>query len=188
MSYNTSAIPPRKEPTGQTQLPLSRVKKIISQDPEIQMCSNNAAFVVTVAAEMFIQYLAGEANTQVKLDRKPRKNVQYKDVANAVSHQDNLEFLEDTVPKTVPFKKVKATANATQARLRGEKVGPDEGMQAPVQQPTANGNANVVSNGDGATFSVPIRADERQEDPNDQLEQEMRQAGTPRDNDVSMSG
>lgn len=161
---------------------------------------------------MFIQYLAGEANTQVKLDRKPRKNVQYKDVgtstaipffrapvhrpransnftaANAVSHQDNLEFLEDTVPKTVPFKKVKATANATQARLRGEKVGPDEGMQAPVQQPTANGNANVVSNGDGATFSVPIRADERQEDPNDQLEQEMRQAGTPRDNDVSMSG
>lgn len=70
MPYNTSAIPPRKEPTGQTQLPrelhelsilstllirienktVSRVKKIISQDPEIQMCSNNAAFVVTLAA------------------------------------------------------------------------------------------------------------------------------------------
>ncbi len=92
------------------------------------------------------------------------------------------------MPKTVPFKKVKASANATQARLRGEKVGSDEGVQAPPQQPTANGNTNVVVNGDGATFSVPIRADERQDDPNDQLEQEMRQAGAPRDNDVSMSG
>ncbi len=81
---------------------VSRVKKIISQDPEIQMCSNNAAFVVTLAAvrrtsawryqatltskqEMFIQYLAGESHTQVKLDRKPRKNVQYKDVGKSTA-------------------------------------------------------------------------------------------------------
>lgn len=69
MPYNTNAIPPRKEPTGQTQLPckltdslcpifsiqvnphcsVSRVKKIISQDPDVQMCSNNAAFVITLA-------------------------------------------------------------------------------------------------------------------------------------------
>ncbi|KJZ78035.1 hypothetical protein HIM_02672 [Hirsutella minnesotensis 3608] len=122
MPYNTSAIPPRKEPTGHTQLPLSRVKKIISQDPEIAMCSNNAAFVITCAAEMFIQHLADAAHTQAKLERKPRRNVQYKDIANAVSHQDNLEFLEDTVPKTVPFKKIKAAARETQARLRGDKL------------------------------------------------------------------
>ncbi|KAG6018498.1 hypothetical protein E4U41_003851, partial [Claviceps citrina] len=80
MPYNTSAIPPRKEPTGQTQLPLSRVKKIINQDSDVHMCSNNAAFVITLAAEMFIQHLAEEANTQAKLERKPRRNVQYKDI------------------------------------------------------------------------------------------------------------
>ncbi|KAJ3531014.1 hypothetical protein NM208_g9067 [Fusarium decemcellulare] len=80
MPYNTTAIPPRKEPTGQTQLPLSRVKKIIAQDSDIGICSNNAAFVITLAAEMFVQHLAEESHTQAKLDRKPRRNIQYKDV------------------------------------------------------------------------------------------------------------
>ncbi|KAJ4164930.1 hypothetical protein LMH87_006583 [Akanthomyces muscarius] len=185
MPYNTTAIPPRKEPTGQTQLPLSRVKKIISQDPDVAMCSNNAAFVITLAAEMFIQHLAGEAHTQAKLDRKPRKNVQYKDVASAVSHQDSLEFLEDTVPKTVPFKKAMAAAHATQARLRGENVTTEEGLQSTQEQP--NGNDSVLSNGDNTTFSVPLRIEDKY-DPNDQLEMEMRQAAEPRDHDISMGG
>jgi DNA polymerase epsilon subunit 4 len=69
------------------------------------MCSNNAAFVITLATvsslkaanlslrnfitqsanlrfpqEMFIQRLAEESHNQAKLDRKPRRNVQYKDV------------------------------------------------------------------------------------------------------------
>ena len=98
---------------------VSRVKRIIAQDPEIQICSNNAAFVVTLATvrilpsltspcfasragglalqmplatwsyimsdarvsqEMFIQHLAIEAQGMAKLDRKPRRNVQYKDL------------------------------------------------------------------------------------------------------------
>lgn len=79
---------------------VSRVKKIISQDSDIHMCSNNAAFMITCAAvslvlicvkagsltipillqEIFIQHLADEAHTQAKLERKPRRNVQYKDV------------------------------------------------------------------------------------------------------------
>ncbi|KAM3531916.1 hypothetical protein MY4038_004265 [Beauveria bassiana] len=184
MPYNTTAIPPRKEPTGQTQLPLSRVKKIISQDPDVAMCSNNAAFVITLAAEMFIQHLATEAHTQAKLDRKPRKNVQYKDIASAVSHHDSLEFLEDTVPKTVPFKKALAAASATQARLRGENVTSDEGLQS-TQEP-AN-SSSVLVNGDKGLFNVPLRTDDRY-DPSDQLELEMRQAAQSRDPDVSMGG
>lgn len=34
---------------------------------------------------MFIQHLAGEAHTQARLDRKPRKNIQYKDVGTLCS-------------------------------------------------------------------------------------------------------
>jgi hypothetical protein len=66
MPYNTTAIPPRKDITGTTQLPcvyaspftlgsstdrhpVTRVKKIISMDQDINTCSNNAAFVITVA-------------------------------------------------------------------------------------------------------------------------------------------
>ncbi|KAI0459523.1 histone-fold-containing protein, partial [Xylaria acuta] len=119
MPYNTTAIPPRKEVTGQAQLPLSRVKKIIAQDQDITICSNNAAFVITLATEMFIQHLASEGLNMAKLERKPRRNIQYKDLANAVSHHDNLQFLEDIVPKTVPYKQIKAHAAATRANLSG---------------------------------------------------------------------
>ncbi|KAI0185797.1 hypothetical protein EV127DRAFT_502155 [Xylaria flabelliformis] len=134
MPYNTTAIPPRKEVTGQAQLPLSRVKKVIAQDQDINICSNNAAFVITLATEMFIQYLAGEGLNMAKLERKPRRNIQYKDLGtclltytspnlthhpNAVSHHDNLQFLEDIIPKTVPYKQIKAHAAATRANLSG---------------------------------------------------------------------
>ncbi|CAK7228621.1 hypothetical protein SCUCBS95973_006940 [Sporothrix curviconia] len=126
MPYNTTAIPPRKEPTGQTQLPLSRVRKIVALDPDVNICSSNAAFVITLATELFIQYLSSEAQNMVKLDRKPRRNVQYRDLANAVNRVDRLEFLEDTVPVTVPFGKIKRDAAAAQAKLRsGGAVGGD---------------------------------------------------------------
>ncbi|UKZ46959.1 hypothetical protein TrVGV298_001170 [Trichoderma virens] len=198
MPYNTNAIPPRKEPTGQTQLPLSRVKKIISQDPDVQMCSNNAAFVITLAAEMFIQHLAEEAHTQAKLERKPRRNIQYKDVANAISHRDHLEFLEDVAPKTVPLKKAKAI---NQARLRGEPL-PDAAPRAATNGSSAkpkaaaakaaavNGQPKAGSN----PFTLSLRGEEREKkdesnDPSDQLELEMRQAAQPEDDgDVDMTG
>ncbi|PON23625.1 hypothetical protein TGAM01_v207569 [Trichoderma gamsii] len=215
MPYNTNAIPPRKEPTGQTQLPLSRVKKIISQDPDVQMCSNNAAFVITLATltqyliftqEMFIQHLTEEAHAQAKLERKPRRNIQYKDVANAISRRDNLEFLEDVAPKTTTFKKAKAAA---QAQSRGEAIADADSAAAP--RATANGGksksngAKAAVNGQGKAgtnpFTLSLRGEESSrketiatapavsDDANDQLELEMRQATRPQDDaDVDMTG
>ncbi|KAF5673837.1 DNA polymerase epsilon subunit C [Fusarium heterosporum] len=182
MPYNTTAIPPRKEPTGQNQLPLSRVKKIIAQDPEIGLCSNNAAFVITLAAEMFVQHLAEESHTCAKLDRKPRRNIQYKDVASAISHHDNLEFLEDVVPKTIPYKNIKASAKATQARLRG-----DDNNNQTIEYALANGKSKPIINGNSMSASAHVH--DMQDDPNSQLEQESRQAdGSNRDGDVAMTG
>ncbi|CAK7204744.1 hypothetical protein SEUCBS139899_007504 [Sporothrix eucalyptigena] len=144
MPYNTTAIPPRKEPTGQTQLPLSRVRKIVALDPDVAVCSSNAAFVVTLATELFIQYLSSEAQNMVKLDRKPRRNVQYRDLANAINRVDRLEFLEDTVPVTVPFGKIKRDAAAAQAKLRsGGAVGGD----APAGNSGSGGGKSRVSKG-----------------------------------------
>ncbi|RKF72861.1 putative transcription factor C16C4.22 [Golovinomyces cichoracearum] len=107
MPYNTSAIIPSEEPTGTTQLPFSRVKKIIATDQDIQIMSNAGAFVITVATEMFIQHLAQEALKVVKSERKPRRNIQYRDLATAISNHENLEFLVDIVPNTTTFKQVK---------------------------------------------------------------------------------
>ncbi|KAI1491683.1 histone-fold-containing protein [Biscogniauxia mediterranea] len=159
MPYNTTAIPPRKEVTGQTQLPLSRVKKIIAQDQDISICSNNAAFVITLATEMFIQYLASEGLNMTKLERKPRRNIQYKDLANAVSHQDNLQFLEDIVPKTVPYKQIKAQAAAKRAQLSSGSGGSKGGEDATTtttmaSRPIANGKKHKSSRASASTTTT----------------------------------
>lgn len=120
--------------------------------------------------------------------------------ANSVSHQDNLEFLEDIVPKTVPFRKVQAAALETQARLRGEKPTKEllpvssHAAAATVAAPLVNGTRTedaAIVNGEGNAFRLPRRADDRTDDPSDQLELEMRQAelaGPSHNSDVQMSG
>ncbi|KAJ5098724.1 hypothetical protein N7532_005725 [Penicillium argentinense] len=95
------------EITGQSALPISRIKKIIQLDEDIVQCSSNATFAIAMATEMFIQYLAEQGHNVVKSERKPRKTVQYKDLAAAVSHTDNLEFLSDVIPKTTTYKQFK---------------------------------------------------------------------------------
>lgn len=70
---------------------------------------------------MFVRYLAEQAHNVVKSERKPRRNIQYKDLgtflqpsnsfdiadirykANAVSRIDNLEFLSDVIPRTQTY-------------------------------------------------------------------------------------
>ncbi|KAI0520815.1 histone-fold-containing protein [Xylaria bambusicola] len=203
MPYNTTAIPPRKEVTGQAQLPLSRVKKIIAQDQDINICSNNAAFVITLATEMFIQYLASEGLNMAKLERKPRRNIQYKDLANAVSHQDNLQFLEDIIPKTVPYKQIKAHAAATRANLSGGKKPEESGAGHEDSRPTASrqtngkkqkgrasnagaGNSSIASFM-GASGARIVSEDDASLDPNEQLQDEIRRAANRDDDDVHMA-
>ncbi|KZF19379.1 histone-fold-containing protein [Xylona heveae TC161] len=107
MSNKNLATSSSEEVTGQVSLPLARIKRIIHVDDDIHNCSNNAAFTITIATQMFIQYLAEQAHNVVKSERKPRRNIQYKDIANAVARIDNLEFLSDVVPKTIPYKQLK---------------------------------------------------------------------------------
>ncbi|ROW05478.1 hypothetical protein VSDG_00035 [Cytospora chrysosperma] len=156
MPYNTTPIRPRKEVTGTVQLPLSRVKKIIAVDPDISICSNNAAFAITLATELFIQYLAEQGHNMAKLDRKPRRNVQYKDLSAAVIAKDNLEFLDDTIPKTQPYKEVKQKAAETRAKLQGGKSAGEQGDEAPGQP---NGKRQKSINGFGV-HDVVKKSDE----------------------------
>ncbi|KAM0328084.1 hypothetical protein ACHAQA_005487 [Verticillium albo-atrum] len=203
MPYNTTAIPPRKEVTGQPALPLARVKKIIAQDPDINICSNNAAFIITVATEMFIQHLANEAHNQAKLERKPRRNVQYKDLANAVAHNDNLEFLEDVIPKTATYKKIKGQAQATRARIAGDKGAAEEPTlpaltSKKAHRASTNGAGAAAAGADAGALRPgangvngaprsPVAS--VQDDPSAQLQAEMLEAaGADRDGDVDMIG
>lgn len=125
MPYNTTAIPPAEEITGHPALPVSRVKKIIRLDDDVAGCSNSAAFLVTIAAEMFVQYLAEQGLKMTLGDRKQRKTMQYKDLASAVARTNNLEFLSDTIPQTVPYKQVREKKAAkTAEKEKGQTVLP----------------------------------------------------------------
>ncbi|KAI9888627.1 MAG: hypothetical protein M1814_006608 [Vezdaea aestivalis] len=64
---------------------------------------------------MFVQYFAEQGQKVVKAERKPRRNIQYKDLATVVSRIDNLEFLSGVVPRTVPYKQYKERKAKEQA-------------------------------------------------------------------------
>ena len=129
--------------------------------------------------------------------------MQYKDVANAVAHHDHLEFLEDMVPKTIPFKKAKVNAAEKQAKLKGDgppgaaaPAAPAENKDETTRPGTAgsveqivngmsgrpNGTAEENENGDGTEAGFRLARESNgggaqgEDDPNDQLEMEMRQA------------
>lgn len=145
MPYNNTPIAPSKEVTGHVSLPrtsliplsallltasVARVQKIIQADPERLTVTKNASFAIALATEMFVQHLSVTTHNVVKTERKPRRNIQYRDVSSAVSRTDNLEFLVDVVPKTVQYgayKKRKAAA-ADDDQAQREKEGGKGGL------------------------------------------------------------
>ncbi|KAF9436962.1 hypothetical protein BGZ76_002413 [Entomortierella beljakovae] len=86
---------------GTTQLPAARVKRIIKEDKEVQMVSNDAVFLISMATELFLEGFTSKAFNLAKMEK--RKTVSYKDLAMAVTQHDSLEFLQDVVPKTIPL-------------------------------------------------------------------------------------
>ena len=122
---------------------VARVQKIINADPERLHTSKNAAFAIALATELFIQHLATTTHNVVKAEtqKKPRRNVQYRDVATAVAKTDNLEFLVDVVPKTVLYKEVKERQAKKQAE-EGERDGKGkETTKVASEDVVAGGNA-----------------------------------------------
>lgn len=167
------------EATRTTQLPLSRVKKIIAIDPELAACSNSGAFLIAQATELFIAHLASSAHTVLRSERKPRKVIQYKDLAAAVARNENLEFLSDVVPQTVPFKEAKAmkgrkTANGAEKEQNGgrqTKIG--KTFEVVIDQKNdaeLNDNDNGNGNGNGRQQTE----ESEDADPEAQLQQESR--------------
>ncbi|PPJ56539.1 hypothetical protein CBER1_03925 [Cercospora berteroae] len=173
MPYNNTPIAPSNEVTGTVSLPLARVKKIINADPDINQCSNNAAFVITVATEMFLQHLVEQAYNQVKSEHgpKPRRNIQYRDVANAVARVENLEFLTDVVPRTMTMKqyKQKAAKDAAAGAASAENGAPGKGQGTLDGHVGANGSAAGP-----APAKDPVKEIAAQEGAHGTVDEEMR--------------
>ncbi|KAF2429851.1 hypothetical protein EJ08DRAFT_261922 [Tothia fuscella] len=156
MPYNNTPIAPPKEYSGTVSLPLARVKKIICADDEIQSCSNNAAFVITIATEMFVQHLVEKTHEIIKAEKRPRRNVQYADVANAIARLDHLEFLSDVVPRTTTYAKVqerqRRKAEADAAKAAAAQAESSQGEHQPQESAAHPG---VAATNGHQTFSGP---------------------------------
>lgn len=82
-------------------LPISKIKKIFKMDPEYVSASSGALYATGLATELFVQYLVEQASVSARMEK--RKKLQYKDFSAAVSMQEALHFLSDTVPKSQPI-------------------------------------------------------------------------------------
>ncbi|XP_058121830.1 DNA polymerase epsilon subunit 4 [Anopheles ziemanni] len=74
------------------QFPLARVKQIMKLDPDVGIVSAEAIFLVTKAAELFVQTLAKDTYTHTIASKK--KTMGLKDVELAIESIDSLMFLE----------------------------------------------------------------------------------------------
>ncbi|EWC47961.1 hypothetical protein DRE_02843 [Drechslerella stenobrocha 248] len=163
MPYNTNPIPRKEKPEwdGTSYLPLARVRKIIKLDPDIDACTPAAAFLIAVAAESFIWDFSETAHRMTKIEKKPRKNLQYKDLANAVARFDNLEFMTDVVPRTVTFAKAlqqkrDVGAGKTKKKTTGEQ-GNGEGTSAAKDGDLANTSGQEENSSDAGSPSETTR-------------------------------
>ncbi|WVQ90401.1 hypothetical protein IAS59_004181 [Cryptococcus gattii] len=89
-----------KQP-GTTMFPVTRVKKIVKADRDIDIMSSEAVFMVSVAAEYFIKHFMEEGYTKARLEK--RKLINYRDMANVVARSEEFDFLKDVIPTPMPL-------------------------------------------------------------------------------------
>ncbi|WVF67292.1 hypothetical protein IAT40_002043 [Kwoniella sp. CBS 6097] len=84
-----------KQP-GTTLFPISRIKRIVKADKDLENMSSEAVFMVAVATEYFVKHFMEEGYTKARLEK--RKTVNYKDLASVVARSEEFDFLKDVIP------------------------------------------------------------------------------------------
>ncbi|OCF34241.1 DNA polymerase epsilon p12 subunit [Kwoniella heveanensis BCC8398] len=84
---------------GTTLFPISRIKRIVKADKELENMSNEAVFMVAVATEYFVKHFMEEGYTKARLEK--RKIVNYKDLASVVARSEEFDFLKDVIPTPI---------------------------------------------------------------------------------------
>ncbi|KAK8161013.1 hypothetical protein BKA80DRAFT_276526 [Phyllosticta citrichinensis] len=156
MPYNNNPIPRPPTISGSVSLPLARVKKIINADEDINACSANAAFAIAVATEEFVYYLTEQAHKMAKAEKKPKRALGYNHIQQAVARLDNLEFLTDVVPKTIPYKEAKAERERKKAaQAAAAEANSAAGAAANGQRTLPDA---IIANGAGEAPAMPVQA------------------------------
>ncbi|KAH3668075.1 hypothetical protein OGAPHI_001829 [Ogataea philodendri] len=102
-------------------LPISRIKKLIKLDPDHVSSTESANYLLGAAAELFIMNLTEQASFHAKTQK--RKKISYSDFYEVVHNNDNLLFMKDLVPKTVPLQQL---VNENKVILNNKKPSEDD--------------------------------------------------------------
>ncbi|KAK8718904.1 hypothetical protein OTU49_014373 [Cherax quadricarinatus] len=81
-----------EERESELRLPLARIKRIMKADPDLNLASQDAVFLVAKATELFIESLVQEAYQYTCQSRK--KTVSRRDVDNSIEAIEALAFLD----------------------------------------------------------------------------------------------
>ncbi|CAG9784857.1 unnamed protein product [Diatraea saccharalis] len=82
----------KSEVIRSTRLPMARIKNIMKMDPDVNVISGDAVFLVTKAAEMFLETLVKETYSYTMTNK--RKTINKKDLDLIINKVDCLCFLE----------------------------------------------------------------------------------------------
>lgn len=78
-----------------TRFPLGRIRSLIKTDPEVNVVNQEAVFLISKAAELFIDSLVKESYKYTAEMKK--RLIQKRDVENAIDNVDSLVFLEGMI-------------------------------------------------------------------------------------------
>jgi histone H3/H4 len=116
------------------QIPLARVRKIIKEDEDVQLCSSDAATLISLATEMFSDYLAKKSFEYAVKDK--RKTLLLKDIARAVKENDDLFFLTDATTELVmTTESIKKEKHSLPTTI--DTIGPAEHDEEATEPPTS---------------------------------------------------
>ena len=128
-------------------LPLSRIKKMLKSDPECSNITGDAAFLITKATELFIQFLAGECAEVA--DESGRKTINEADLGIAIHRVPTLAaILRADFPKM--SKKEIEDMRLAKEKSKAEKKAANAAL-AEASAEAAEENKKDGEEGEGAT-------------------------------------
>lgn len=87
--FKRTNVPP---PERATRLPVSRIKNIMKFDPDVNIITQEAAYLVAKCTEQFVEGFAKAAYESTMTNK--RKTLQKKDIENAVLSEERYSFLD----------------------------------------------------------------------------------------------
>jgi histone H3/H4 len=111
----------KKERSGFTRLPISKIKYLMKLDGDVKLCQKNAYVVLAKMTELFLQELAKNSHSVAKLNR--RKTMNLEDIACAVKSIEKYSFIDvNTIFNVETVAELKAREEKFEKKIRQAEI------------------------------------------------------------------